>query len=1183
MNKSKENTQEGERNMNKTQYESTTANDNPYLADDICKVRTDSNANHEKTHAKLDEILEHVDSKDVQDGSSVTDANEQGYQELWEEAIRFSSKGFVYVLMTDDSYSDDDICRLEAIKWLNWSLMIDVGTDPGTRVLNNTLLKYYASTKEVVSFSNANSLVTFRNTLNVLSARKDEGASSYMSLWGKSQEAIIGALKKLVDESRQTPLVLVLDFCSETATFRNKFISSMVGSIKLPSGSRIVLLRSEVPDSLSDEVQYLEEDCKLSFATFPKATLIQIAKTCQKYFERPQKTKHEAEIPSLDGVVTFSERELVSFGTSIELVYPGCEMDDEHSLSLPDGKGGIRGEKFYRGNESSWKDISENIDLPLLDEREYNRKLSEFKKFIEASTRVTHARIVHGAGTGGTTLSKRVLWDLKTVYPCARLLKYNSNTAAVLAEIFQRTGKSILLTVEDGSSVIGEEDLNKLAKDVDSSNSKLVVLRVQRDKEEKARKNAATVDRIYTAFKLLDTMNAVVANDFCDKFTEMTTDSDRKRLLKEITVVTNRMEQRSPFFYGFYTFQEEYKLGNIYRTIAECSENEKKLLSDLALITIFSQNICISDAEICERLSIDKIEHGYDHWGVVGNLSPTISKLTSVHKDGYRICHPIIAKGILTRLYGNNDEISGSDMEFNDFVYAAAQSYILNVSGIYGDSNAFVDDNLKELIIDRAFIDAEERKTKFSGLIEAISRWSEKKDLFDLLIEKFPRNPHYYSHLARLLAVGSRDGNITPSFGKAVEFAKEAISMADENGFEISTHYTNLGCIYSQWILHDLRSESKNARSGRFASDYPTLIDMISNRCLLAEDYFKKARELNKNDDRFNYYPQINMEARIISLLIQCDKHQRNDCKRLLQEEEAFGQWYDEHFSIATELLISMKKFTSKDDAFLTDAAHKVELANANYDESYVNRRLEEILKSQTSPILRRHSRSVVYSAFVQNGSKWDAMSADVLSLFEKCFRNNMTTNEPQHRQSDVKTWFEIYRRLFQFDEEEAQRNISDYMDDGYEKEYLLFLLTFLLYEKRQATRQDVEHHINEAYRLARLNGLNTVRQHDIYVCDESIIGCPIVSNNERYAELKRKKYTGIVQEVSQTHGKLLMDGLNLEVMFVPNPSFKQSNKADEDFERRTFTREDIGCKVQFNLMFSYSGLRAFNSVKELR
>ena len=154
---------------------------------------------------------------------------------------------------------------------------------------------------------------------------------------------------------------------------------------------------------------------------------------------------------------------------------------------------------------------------------------------------------------------------------------------------------------------------------------------------------------------------------------------------------------------------------------------------------------------------------------------------------------------------------------------------------------------MKELIIDRSYIDSEERKTKFSVLVETIPRWSDRERLLNLLIQRFPENPHYYNHLARLLATGDKKNRILPQYDKAEQMAREAIDRAVSGR---NTHETTLGCIYGQWIIRDIQQEAKNRREGRLASDYEELITNFLVRYKEASDLFENARmEADVNDN----------------------------------------------------------------------------------------------------------------------------------------------------------------------------------------------------------------------------------------------------------------------------------------------------------------------------------------------
>jgi hypothetical protein len=70
------------------------------------------------------------------------------------------------------------------------------------------------------------------------------------------------------------------------------------------------------------------------------------------------------------------------------------------------------------------------------------------------------------------------------------------------------------------------------------------------------------------------------------------------------------------------------------------------------------------------------------------------------------------------------------------------------------------------------------------------------------------------------------------------------------------------------------------------------------------------------------------------------------------------------------------------------------------------------------------------------------------------------------------------------------------------------------------------------------------------------------------------KKFSGlIIRVVDSRKGLILLNDLGLEVTFLPSI-------IDETGTERRFTSDDINASVDFNLVFTYSGLRAWNVTK---
>ncbi|EEG74735.1 tetratricopeptide repeat protein [[Clostridium] hylemonae] len=66
--------------------------------------------------------------------------------------------------------------------------------------------------------------------------------------------------------------------------------------------------------------------------------------------------------------------------------------------------------------------------------------------------------------------------------------------------------------------------------------------------------------------------------------------------------------------------------------------------------------------------------------------------------------------------------------------------------------------------------------THLAKWTEEIPETIKKKKLFEKLIEIYPRNPHYYNHLARLLVEGSSN-----DYNPAIELLNKAIEILEED------------------------------------------------------------------------------------------------------------------------------------------------------------------------------------------------------------------------------------------------------------------------------------------------------------------------------------------------------------------------------------------------------------------
>ena len=103
-------------------------------------------------------------------------------------------------------------------------------------------------------------------------------------------------------------------------------------------------------------------------------------------------------------------------------------VEDEEQTSTLSEFGSIQDElreKFYKGQKVTWISLSADHAITRREEREITVKL---RKMLQdrVTEKVEPAKFVmyHSVGAGATTLARKILWNLRTEYPCV-ILKSN--------------------------------------------------------------------------------------------------------------------------------------------------------------------------------------------------------------------------------------------------------------------------------------------------------------------------------------------------------------------------------------------------------------------------------------------------------------------------------------------------------------------------------------------------------------------------------------------------------------------------------------------------------------------------------------------------------------------------------------------------------------------------------------
>lgn len=1073
---------------------------------------------------------------------------------LWENCVCHAFN-YVPILLTDDSYLKNDYKQLENILGIKWAFVVDIGENVAPNDFTSFIVSKAKSRRNICIYNliASNTAIKYsQNTCVWLSVKKDIQIPTYGVLWTQHQKIINDIFQQVLSQEGLKPILFVLDIRKGHA-FAQKFLQCILNNYLRLKGSRIVTLGTNV---ITQEDVDTIKALGCHYFSENNASLVDLAETVSLYLPHTIEESNGMEVifPTIDTIdpKPLTTKEINYYESSVELVYNGIEGRDEDTNF---------GEAFYRGEEISWLDLANDCDLKLFSNYEKKRDML-LKAIEEDSPRVKSIKLVHGAGTGGTTLSKRLLWDLKGSVPCMRLKRYTQDTANIILEISRKTGKRVFLTVEMGSTVLDGDDLAGLLAKVNEENGKLMVLQIERSSNRKTQEDEKDKEKPF--IKIQDTLQDGIAREFSRRFRNMTNDDSRKHMLRNITEgnTSEWLEQRCPFFYGFYTFQEEYNLRNIKKTVQVCDQTMRDLLSDLALITIYSQNICVRFAELpvrlkkAENIKSQEIMHAYL---LYEELDSSVRKLIIFHEEGWRICHPLIAKQILCEIYDAKD--------YHECIYNASMSFVTRMYDLYGAKDEKVDRILRELFIDRSYIDSE--RTRFSNLIEDIGIFTKRKELFNKLIELYPSNPHYYNHLARLLVEQS-----TNVYDTAIDLLDTAINISEREMLNPMVHYITLGCIYCKSIYAYIREERSLQSSGRLAISLKDLIGQVREKCVIAESAFEKARHISKKLNSYAYFPQIQMESILIQKIVGYDKDNRS-MEQLFREETDFETWYREHYGNAVQLLDEMQRHYEIYDKSYKDYLERAKslIESLQIYTDNIEQKLN-MWNSQEGKIAIFCRRTYASSAYAYNGYSWERMNEELLHIIAlSMYQNVLQSFRDNIKQGDIFYWYESYRRLSDFDAGEVITFIEDYMVDDYEKEYLLFIMHFLQMEKGLSSAVEVVKHIARCKDMVPA-GINNLSFRDVYSLSKK--GSPIISYNYIAHEksgsiVGLKQFKGAITEIrGNTAGTIQIDEMNLTATFVPLIT-------DEYGRKREFTTENVTDRVTFNLMFAYSGLRAWN------
>ena len=615
---------------------------------------------------------------------------------------------------------------------------------------------------------------------------------------------------------------------------------------------------------------------------------------------------------------------------SIDMCYFETGLDDD--VTGP--------EHFRKGGKATWADLQNKYDCTRV---RTNIFLSKIRTALEQRD-TSRFNLYHSPGAGGTTVAKRIIWDLHTEFPVGELL--NDGLEPVnycINYINDLTRLPLLLLVDLG--VHQQDKIDDLFSVVKAEQRAVVFLQVVRRSEAPPSK---TGKNSWLPLEL----NRAEATSFKTAYSLIT--PNRRT---QIDAVFSDNNQWNAFSFGLAAYDSDYLgiMPYVASRISRLTPEQKKIIGFLALSYYYAQ-ISLSAQCFADYVGLPANRTLYMGELFAGQSLAALD-LAIEENESWRIIHHLVAKEILKQLLAEGLQVSGED-EWKQQLSQWGKEFaaLFTSESPLGNSSR---DILSKLFINRnSKYDLEGESSKFSFLMSDIPSKSGQIDLIDYITNLYPDEAHFHGHRAR---VHSSQG----SFDIAQHAINEAIRLQEDDN--VLLHIK--GKVYFDQMRFLARDNSTSLSS---------LIDLAGN----ALSSFDKSREINPFDE-YAYVSSIHLAIFLIRNIKTRSKLRLSD---LLKNHVNAGDIV-KYLDIANELLEKVLSLHGKDEPSQIVKQCRGDVFALQDDFSLALQTYQNLLSNPNTPNKDMVRRSIARILLQRNDDRPGTISAKdsatIISLME--------------------------------------------------------------------------------------------------------------------------------------------------------------------------------------------------------
>ncbi|MEQ8854145.1 RNA-binding domain-containing protein [Gimesia sp.] len=619
------------------------------------------------------------------------------------------------------------------------------------------------------------------------------------------------------------------------------------------------------------------------------------------------------------------------------------------------------GAEFLRGNEISWYEIGLNYDVT----RDLTNKVIRTVRSDLGSRGSIRINLYHAPGAGGTTIARRIMWDLHTEYPCMQLLRTTPNeTSERLKYIGSLTNKAMLLVVDAGA--ISDREADALYEAIAANHLPIVLLQVtRRFGKPKEQKRALYLE-------------SELSPSEADKFVhflereEPSRGTELRHVIQEATP-----ETVTPFYLALVAFGRNFVRLSDYISIRieALSENQKKCICYMALAHFFGQRAI-------------PILFFAEEFGVPSNRpikmnslfpSSTLELLVEVKPNYWRTVHPLVAEECMRQIFTPNN----ADQEaWGQYLSKWSIQFIDFCRG----TNPLVSDESLDIVRqvfvfrDNSEILGSERAgtVYFSESLEKIPSPEGRLEVLKYLTQSFPEEAHFWAHLGRFLSTVLKEHN------SALESVEHAISLQPNDH-----------------ILHHMKGMVIRAYVYQLISEKKPIEDVVDHAANAANS-FLQARDLEP-DDEHGYISDVQM---CLKILDYCGETQKSK-PIIAATNPSTPKWVRERVEYIEDLLLQVRQNREGEKPSRFEEKCRADLSFIYGDHSTALQRWDSMLTRQDvySPPIRRQ---IIWAYLSRGDRKWTSLKNSEIERSLKLLNDNL--DEEPNNERNLRLWLQAIR-----------------------------------------------------------------------------------------------------------------------------------------------------------------------------